>query len=196
MQHRILVGLGNPGAKYAQTRHNAGFWAVDAVISALNAPQPTQAIGPCTVAKLQLDDVTVHLVQPQGYMNTSGEALRAYMAYLKLERPDIMVLADEVYLQPGGFRIRSARSHGGHNGLRSLEQQGISFAACMIGVGVYPQDAAERAQMPSLDEYVLQRMPETEQHAVKECIDRVTPDLIAWLRTGEILHTSGAVSNS
>jgi peptidyl-tRNA hydrolase, PTH1 family len=189
--HRIIVGLGNPGSQYATTRHNAGFWVIDALISALGAPKGIEQTGPCIVSKVLLDGVAVHLVQPQGYMNKSGEALKQYLAYYKLTEAQVLVAADEVYRAPGTYALRTSRGHGGHNGLKSLgDALTAPYATCMIGVGIFPQDPQERAQAPALDEYVLQRMSLDDQVLVHKAIDRVVPDLVTWARTGSIVPTT------
>lgn len=136
---RIVVGLGNPGAEYARTRHNAGFIAIDHMCERYGA-RVTRASHKGLVGEATIAGKRVLLVKPQTFMNLSGECVRAALDYYKLTPDDLIVVYDDISLPVGRLRVRRDGSAGGHNGIKSIiENIGTqSFARIKIGVGQKP----------------------------------------------------------
>jgi PTH1 family peptidyl-tRNA hydrolase len=123
----LLVGLGNPGAKYAGNRHNIGFMAVDASARA-HGFGPWKKKFQAEIAEGQIDGVRALLMKPQTYLNESGRAVGEAANFYKLAAPDVVVFYDEIDLAPGRFRMKTGGGAAGHNGIRSM-------IACPIGEG-------------------------------------------------------------
>ncbi|MCB1406569.1 MAG: aminoacyl-tRNA hydrolase [Rhodobacteraceae bacterium] len=132
---KLIVGLGNPGAKYAQNRHNIGFMVLDRLAEDHGfAPWKPRFQGLVSDGRLGGERVT--LLKPQTFMNLSGQAVGEAMRYLKLEAADVIVLHDELDLAPGKLRLKQGGGHAGHNGLRSMIQHiGDGFARVRLGIG-------------------------------------------------------------
>lgn len=131
----LMVGLGNPGAKYAGNRHNVGFMAVDRIASD-HGFGPWKARFQGLSAEGRLGEGRVTLLKPQGYMNLSGQSVGEAMRYLKLTPAEVVVLHDELDLAPGVCRMKSGGGHAGHNGLRSIHQHiGEGYRRLRIGIG-------------------------------------------------------------
>ncbi len=136
---KLLVGLGNPGAEYARNRHNIGFMAVDAIAAAHDfAPWRSKFHG--LVADGRLGAEKVLLLKPGTYMNLSGDAVQAALAFYKLEPGDVVVLHDELDLAAGKVRVRRGGGSAGHNGIRSIDAHiGPDFTRVRLGIG-HPGD--------------------------------------------------------
>ncbi len=132
---KLIVGLGNPGAKYAQNRANIGFMAVDRIASD-HGFSPWKSRFQAQVAEGRLGGDKAVLLKPQTFMNLSGQAVGEAMRYLKLTPADIIVLHDELDLAPGKLRLKQGGGHAGHNGLRSIHQHiGEAYARVRLGIG-------------------------------------------------------------
>ncbi|MTH35602.1 aminoacyl-tRNA hydrolase [Paracoccus limosus] len=132
---KLIVGLGNPGAKYQKNRHNIGFMALDR-IAADHGLSPWRARFQGEVAEGRLGGERVTLLKPGTFMNLSGQSVGEAMRYLKLEPADIVVLHDELDLAPGKLRSKLGGGHAGHNGLRSIHQHiGENYRRLRIGIG-------------------------------------------------------------
>ena len=132
---QLFVGLGNPGAKYAQNRHNIGFMAVDR-IAADHGFAPWRAKFQGQVSEGRLGSKKVVLLKPQTFMNNSGQSVGEAMRFYKLTPGDITVFHDEIDLAPGKLRVKAGGGHAGHNGLRSLHAHvGDAYRRVRIGVG-------------------------------------------------------------
>ena len=140
---KAIVGLGNPGARYAQTRHNVGFWVVDA----LGKHKSWHAFEFCAWCKFS-DDLV--LVKPLAYMNKSGLGVAEVVRCFQVARADVLVVVDDVHLSLGRLRFRRRGSHGGHNGLRSVERalRSAEFPRLRIGIG-------QPAERDGMIDYVL-----------------------------------------
>jgi peptidyl-tRNA hydrolase, PTH1 family len=135
----ILLGLGNPGPKYDQTRHNIGFALADRLVEDAGQAGAWKSESKCLTRKITLAGSPLLVAKPQTYMNLSGEAAQALLAFYKVPPQRMVVAVDEVYLDLGTVRIRSQGSAGGHNGMRSLIQHcGDEFVRIRIGVGPCP----------------------------------------------------------
>ncbi|WP_415839870.1 aminoacyl-tRNA hydrolase, partial [Paracoccus yeei] len=131
----LLVGLGNPGAKYERNRHNVGFMAVNR-IAADHGFTPWRARFQGQVAEGRLGDTRTVLLKPGTFMNLSGQSVGEAMRYLKLDPAQVLVLHDELDLAPGKVRLKLGGGHAGHNGLRSIHQHiGDAYRRLRIGIG-------------------------------------------------------------
>lgn len=118
----LLVGLGNPGSQYAETRHNVGFMAVQAILHRHFAGVAWQSKFKGLYAAGTIEGKKIHLLLPQTFMNLSGEAVRPAMDFFKLTPADVVVIHDELDLPLGDIRLKKGGGHAGHNGLKSLIQ--------------------------------------------------------------------------
>ena len=134
---KIIVGLGNPGAQYANTPHSVGFEAVDAIAAAIGASWEDKRQFKCLLAKGTLAGQAVMLVKPQTFMNLSGESVAPVVKYHNATSADLLVIQDDIDLPVGRMRIRKNGSCGGHNGVRNIiERLGTpEFARLKLGVG-------------------------------------------------------------
>ena len=131
----LMVGLGNPGARYAGNRHNVGFMAVDR-IAADHGFSPWRPRFQGSVAEGRLGNARVTLLKPGTFMNLSGQSVGEAMRYLKLTPAEVVVLHDELDLAPGKVRVKQGGGHAGHNGLRSIHQHlGEAYGRVRIGIG-------------------------------------------------------------
>lgn len=174
----LIVGLGNPGKQYENTRHNVGFWTVDELARRWN-----MSFGK-TERKAQVADGLIRerrvlLAKPQTYMNLSGEAVRSLADFYKIETAQIFVISDDLDLPLGTLRLRKSGSHGGQNGIRSVLQhlgtQEVSRAR--IGIGRPPgrMDAAA---------YVLRPFEGDDAITARIVVDRAADAVETWLIDG------------
>jgi PTH1 family peptidyl-tRNA hydrolase len=172
----LVVGLGNPGARYARTRHNVGWWVLERLIGRLKARAdqgtPSYRSWRCDVAGR---DVTI--LAPLAFMNLSGEAIDAWRAGHELE-PTMLVICDDVYLPVGELRVRPHGSSGGHRGLQSIERALASreFPRLRIGVGAVASE--------ELREYVLDEPMDEERERLEQECDRAADAVECWLGEG------------
>jgi PTH1 family peptidyl-tRNA hydrolase len=132
---KLIVGLGNPGQKYARNRHNIGFLAVER-LAERHAFGPWKAKFQGQIAEGQIGDVKVMLLKPQTYMNESGRSVQEAARFLKLEDRDVIVLYDELDLAPGKVRVKIGGGAAGHNGIRSITaHRSAEFVRVRIGIG-------------------------------------------------------------
>ncbi len=136
-QVKLIVGLGNPGPEYQMTRHNAGFWFLDALAGRLSLAFNTEKKFQTEVCRFQQSNTDCRLAKPQTFMNESGSAVQAMLNFYKLELSQILVVHDEIDLEPGTIRFKIGGGHGGHNGLRDIIQKtgANNFNRLRIGVG-------------------------------------------------------------
>lgn len=153
---KLIVGLGNPGPKYARNRHNIGFMALDRIASDHNFPA-WKSKHQGTVSEGRFGADRVILLKPETYMNKSGDSVGAAMRFYKLTPEDVIVLHDEIDLAPGKVRWKQGGGHAGHNGLRSIHAHiGADYARVRLGVG-HPGD---KAAVPG---YVLRDFPKADE---------------------------------
>lgn len=188
---RAVIGLGNPGADHARTRHNAGFWLVDRLAERAGATFRTESRFKADVAKASVDGRDLLLVKPLTYMNLSGDAVQPLAAFYKLTAPDLMVAHDELDLPPGVVRLKRGGGHGGHNGLRSIHKpMGDAYLRLRVGIG-HP---GHRDRVLS---YVLGRPMREEEALIMRGIEYAMSALDTllergWDRAAQQLHTTGA----
>lgn len=175
----MLVGLGNPGINYENTRHNAGFTVIDALIEkhgiALNKNKFNALFGDATLCNKR-----VLIVKPQTFMNNSGEAVAAISRFYKIPVGKILVVSDDVSLTPGKMRIRLKGSAGGQNGLKSIIEHLSSdeFARIKIGVGDRPDRSSDLAN------WVLGRMNEEDKKLFEAAVENSVKAIETILRDG------------
>ena len=137
---RLIVGLGNPGANYHSTRHNAGFWLADDIARDQNISLRNETRFQGEVGKFQARSKDIYLLKPLTFMNKSGQSIAAVARYFKIEPEQILVMHDELDLSPGDNRLKKSGGHGGHNGLRdTINHIGKDFFRLRIGIG-HPGD--------------------------------------------------------
>lgn len=175
---KIIVGLGNPGRQYARTRHNVGFHCVDALAQEYGLSFNTQSRVRAQVATGRIAGTKAALVKPMTYMNLSGEAVRAALAYYRAEPSDLLVIYDDLDLPLGRVRMRPAGGSGGHKGMASIIQAiGTDrFARIRIGIG--------RPSHGDAADYVLDDFSEDERIDIAQAIDRALLGIRLWLEEG------------
>lgn len=181
---KLIVGLGNPGAEYARTRHNAGFMALDR-LAARHAPREiarSRFGGLALEARLSgagAGDERLLLLKPMGYMNRSGASVAEATRFYKLDPArDLLVLVDDTALECGRIRVRAKGSDGGHNGLADIEQKlgTTEYARCRIGV-----DARGMADQVG---YVLGRFTEEQLERLDPALEKAADAAQVWAREG------------
>ncbi len=137
---RLLVGLGNHGANYHSTRHNAGFWLADDLALEHCVAFKNESRFHGEVTRFQVSGKDIHLLKPATFMNRSGQSVTALAKYFKIEPEQILVMHDDLDLEPGDNRLKKSGGHGGHNGLRDIINHiGKDFFRLRIGIG-HPGD--------------------------------------------------------
>lgn len=166
MPIQLIVGLGNPGAEYAQTRHNAGFWFVEQLARQEGGQFRQEGKFHGEVCKIRLAGQAIWLLKPQTFMNRSGQAVAALARFYKIPPEDILVVHDELDLQPGVARIKLGGGHAGHNGLRDMARQmaGGNFLRLRIGIG-HPGQARD------VTGFVLGKPPQSERERIEAAMD-------------------------
>ena len=194
MAIRLIVGLGNPGPEYEQTRHNAGFWFVDNLAHTLPGCRlQRETRFQALAAKARLAGEDVWLLQPQTYMNLSGRAVGALARFFKIAPADVLVVHDELDLPPGTARLKKGGSTGGHNGLKDIAATlgTQDFWRLRLGIG-HPRELGLKS--PVID-FVLHRPRAEEQKLIDDAIAKSLP-VVPLLCAGEFdqamkaLHTA------
>jgi PTH1 family peptidyl-tRNA hydrolase len=167
---KLIVGLGNPGADYERTRHNAGFWLADAVAEDLRASFTSEKSFSGLVAKARVQAEQVFLAKPQTYMNRSGQCVGALARFYKLEAQEILVLHDELDLFPGQVKVKQGGGHAGHNGLRDIQSVlgSADFWRLRLGIG-HPRTLNLTQEVA---DFVLHPPRREDQMAIDDCLTR------------------------
>jgi PTH1 family peptidyl-tRNA hydrolase len=170
----LIIGLGNPGSDYNQTRHNAGFWFLDALIG--GAGFRKQAKLSAEICRTTLYGRDCLLAKPAVFMNHSGQAVRAVMDYYRLGAGNVLVAYDELDLPPGSARLKQGGGHGGHNGMRDIFRhlEDTGFLRLRIGIG-HP------GHKDAVTSYVLSRPTAGQEKLMLQSIGdalKVMPDLL------------------
>lgn len=134
---KLFVGLGNPGPEYEATRHNAGFWWIDALARELKVNLVPERAYHGLMARTSVAGHSVWLLQPQTFMNLSGKSVAALSRFFKIQPDEILVAHDELDFEPGVVKLKRGGSHGGHNGLRDIHAQlgSSDYWRLRIGIG-------------------------------------------------------------
>lgn len=173
---KLIVGLGNPGEQYEQTRHNAGFWFVEEVARQFNVQfrPETKFLG--HAARIQSNGLDFWLLKPNTFMNRSGQSIQALAKFYKIEPTEILVVHDELDLEPGVVRLKKGGGHGGHNGLRDTISAlaTADFYRLRIGIG-HPGHKSQ------VVDYVLKSMGKQDHQLVDDACYQATrylPEII------------------
>lgn len=183
---QLFVGLGNPGKKYALTRHNLGFMVLEKWAASQHWEFKKKMLFQAWVARGNVENQTIHLLMPSTYMNESGLAVSHYMDYAKLVPQDLLVVVDDTALPFGELRLRNKGSAGGHNGLKSIEAvlETQDYARLRMGIGHQGEQ--------NLADYVLSNFTNEEQKVLPEFVKRgveilkqlVYQDIASVMKTG------------
>jgi PTH1 family peptidyl-tRNA hydrolase len=175
---QLAIGLGNPGRRYALTRHNLGFRVIE-VLSRRLVITLRLIQGPCLLGTGRLDHDRIGLAQPATYMNESGRAVAFLQDHLNLEPKELLVICDDVNLPLGKIRLRRGGSDGGHRGLASViaTLASTEFPRLRLGVGMPPEGE-------DLVDYVLQECEPEEQPLVAEMIEGAADAVVACFQEG------------
>ena len=187
---KLFVGLGNPGTEYEATRHNAGFWWIDALARELKAPLSLDKSYHGQVARTTVNGKTVWLLKPLTFMNVSGKSVAALARFFKIAPEEVLVAHDEIDIVPGQVKLKLGGSHAGHNGLRDIHAQlgTADYWRLRIGVG-HPGVKAEVVS------WVLKKPSGEHRTAIEDSIARCL-NAVPELLNGEMekatmmIHTS------
>jgi len=175
---KLVVGLGNPGAEYARTRHNAGFWLVDELARRHGGSFRHEGKHQAELARIRVNGEELWLLKPMTFMNRSGGPVSSVLGFYKIAPRDMLVAHDEIDLPSGTVRLKDAGGHGGHNGLRDIiSAQGDAFWRLRIGVG-HPGAKNE------VVDFVLTHAGKDEQRAIDETIVAGADAVEETLRSG------------
>ena len=187
---KLFVGLGNPGPDYEATRHNAGFWWLDALARELKAPLVLDKAYHGQVARTTVNGQTVWLLKPLTFMNVSGKSVAALARFFKVAPEEVLVAHDELDISAGQVKLKFGGSHAGHNGLRDIHAQlgSANYWRLRLGVG-HPGDKAEVVN------WVLKKPPLEQRQAIDACVDRsmkAVPELLKgeMEKATMLIHTS------
>ena len=175
----IIVGLGNPGRNYEGTRHNAGFGVIDTLAEQENIPV-LEKKHKAVIGKGYIGGVKVVLAKPQTFMNLSGESIRELTDYYKIDpEQELIVISDDVSLEPGQIRIRKKGSAGGHNGLKNIIAclGSDQFQRIRVGVG-------EKPAAYDMVDYVLGHFTESERKLIKQAQDEAADAVRVIMQDG------------
>ncbi|HEX9049840.1 MAG TPA: aminoacyl-tRNA hydrolase [Anaeromyxobacter sp.] len=165
---KLVVGLGNPGPEYARTRHNVGFLVADRLARALGAAFETRKFA-AELADARAGGERVWIMKPQTFMNHSGEAVGAALRFWKVGLEDLVVVHDDLELEPFRVQLKVGGGHGGNNGVKSVNAHVGSpeYARVRVGVGRPP---------PAVDpaDYVLGKWPKASEAELEDCVERAT----------------------
>jgi PTH1 family peptidyl-tRNA hydrolase len=187
---RMIVGLGNPGAEYARTRHNAGFWLVDELARRHGGAWRNDSRHTCELARVQVGSQDLWLVKPMSFMNRSGTPVAGLANFHKIAPTEILVGHDELDLPPGVLRLKESGGHGGHNGVRDvIAHLGQEFWRMRIGIG-HPGNKAQ------VLEYALGRPSAADQELLQRAVQDAADAIPLLLEQGaqkvmNQLHTRG-----
>jgi PTH1 family peptidyl-tRNA hydrolase len=174
---RMIVGLGNPGDEYVDTRHNTGFKVIDALAETIGIKVKKRKFG-ARFESGEFSDKKLILLKPWQYMNRSGQAVATAAGFYKINLRDLMVVTDDMDLETGRIRLRYKGSAGGHNGLADIIQKlGTNeFARCRVGIG--------RSAEADTVGYVLDKPQEDEKPLLTEAIEMARDAVLCWIEYG------------
>ena len=174
---KMVVGLGNPGIEHSKTRHNVGFEVVDLLTDVLKIKLTKRKFG----ARLEMSEFAgrrMIMLKPWQFMNRSGQAVVSAMGFYQIDLEDLMVVTDDMALEPGRIRVRARGSAGGHNGLADIIEklEANEFARCRVGIGACEgQDAVD---------YVLGRPTKDERLLLDQAIVKAKDAVLCWIESG------------
>lgn len=174
----LIVGLGNPGKEYENTRHNTGFSIIDSLAKEWQLSFKRKFLLKGYIAKGKIENQDAILLKPTTYMNLSGIAVNKCMRHYKVELPQLLIVVDDADLPLGQLRLSPSGSSGGHNGLKSIEGslQTEAYARLRVGIG--------RSSGKELMEHVLEKFTNTEQKILIETEEKALRAIQLWLQKG------------
>jgi PTH1 family peptidyl-tRNA hydrolase len=175
----LIVGLGNPGAEYVQTRHNAGFLLVEKLAAKWQCDWANEKKFRSRIAKVERDGKRILLCEPQTFMNLSGETVGALKDFYQLPLKQILIAVDDADLPLGEIRLRKSGSSGGHHGLESIEQHLASREFARLRIGIGRKDGARE-----ITNYVLGKFDPAESELLKKVLERAADQVETWLDAG------------
>jgi len=175
----LIVGLGNPGAEYSKTRHNAGFLLVEKLAAKWNCGWTNERKFKARIAKAERGGRKVLLCEPQTFMNLSGETVGALKDFYQLPLKQLIIAVDDADLPFGEIRLRASGSSGGHHGLESIEQHLASREFARLRIGIGRKDGARE-----ITNYVLGKFDPTENGLLDKVLDRASAQVDCWLDGG------------
>ncbi len=179
---KIIVGLGNPGSSYTDTRHNAGRCLVEHLARHHRASFSKEHALHASVATVRLENDTLILAYPEIFMNVSGKAVRDLVFHYDLDfKKDLLVAVDDVALPFGRLRLRPRGSDGGHNGLKSVQDALASTDYARLRLGIGMPDAEEGVDPGPLEEHVLERFAPSEQKLLPAVYERGREACALWM---------------
>jgi len=184
---RLFVGLGNPGPEYEATRHNAGFWWLDGLAAKLGARLQSDRSYHGLMARVNLPSGPVWLLEPMTYMNRSGQSVAALARFFKIQPEQILVVHDELDVQPGQAKLKFGGGSGGHNGLKDIQAQlgSADYWRLRLGIG-HPGVKAE------VVDYVLRKPAPEHREAIEACIRR-TLEASELLLAGDMTRATAQI---
>ena len=189
---KLFVGLGNPGPEYEATRHNAGFWWLEALARELKLALTLDKSYHGRLARTSVNGQTIWLLAPQTFMNVSGRSVAALARFFKIQPAEILVAHDELDIVPGHLKLKFGGSHAGHNGLRDIHAQlgSPDYWRLRIGIG-HPGVKSE------VIDWVLKKPSQEQRVAIEDALSRSLKALPALLdgdmeKATMLLHTSAA----
>ena len=193
---QLIVGLGNPGEEHEKDRHNAGFWFVESLAAQLKISLEYEKRFLGYVAKAKLQGLERYLLEPNTFMNLRGQSVGACCRFHKITADSILVVHDELDLQPGVARLKFGGGTGGHNGLKDIQAHlgSAEFWRLRIGIG-HPRDLASERKPIEVVDYVLKKPRKEEQVLLESAVDKalgVIPLILAgdMQNATQILHTN------
>ena len=193
---QLIVGLGNPGEEHEKDRHNAGFWFVESLAAQLKISLEYEKRFLGYVAKAKLQGLERYLLEPNTFMNLSGQSVGACCRFHKIAADSILVVHDELDLKPGVARLKFGGGTGGHNGLKDLQAHlgSAEFWRLRIGIG-HPRDLASERKPIEVVDYVLKKPRKEEQVLIESALDKalgVIPLILAddMQNATQALHTN------
>jgi peptidyl-tRNA hydrolase, PTH1 family len=175
----LIVGLGNPGAEYAKTRHNAGFLLVEKLATKWKCDWTNERKFKARIAKAEHNGKRILLCEPQTFMNLSGETVGALKDFYQLPLKQILIATDDADLPLGTIRLRSDGSSGGHHGLESIEQHLASRQFARLKIGIGRKDGSRE-----ITNYVLGKFDSAGNELLEKVLDRAANQIETWLEAG------------
>ncbi|MRW93733.1 aminoacyl-tRNA hydrolase [Duganella sp. FT80W] len=170
MPIRLIVGLGNPGPEYEQTRHNAGFWLVDNLANDAGARLQRESKYNAMYAKASIAGQEVYLLEPLTFMNRSGQSVGALCRFFKINADEVLVVHDELDLMPGTARLKKGGSSGGHNGLKDITAALGTQDYWRLRLGIGHPRTLNLAQQVA--DFVLHRPRREDQELIERSIEK------------------------
>ncbi len=176
---KIIVGLGNPGQEYLKTRHNAGFWVLDEFASTHDSEWKKSRAHKAEISSLTVNQEKVLLAKPQTFMNLSGQSVVSLMQYYKLTPENILIVHDDLDLEPGCFTFTMGGNPAGHNGIKSVyELTGQKFPRLRLGIGHPPKPG------PAPKQWVLEVPNTADGKVIKKAIKDSASAITDWINLG------------